>query len=82
MISAIAPVNDFRKCVTMDLKAPNNSLFLVGWTSEEFGGSLYAAYRGEPLGGRVPEVEPGSALEAMRALSTAIAKASCGRSWL
>jgi phosphoribosylformylglycinamidine synthase subunit PurSL len=74
LISAIAPVNDFRKAVTMDFKSPNNPLYLLGWTSDELGGSLYAEWCGRPLEGRVPEVEAGSALESMRALSAAIAK--------
>lgn len=74
LISAIAPVHDFRKAVTMDFKSPNDPLYLLGWTSDELGGSLYAEWCGRPLEGRVPEVEPGSALEHMRALSAAIGK--------
>ncbi|MBI4425376.1 MAG: phosphoribosylformylglycinamidine synthase subunit PurL [Elusimicrobia bacterium] len=80
LISALAPVHDFRKAVTMDFKAPNNPLYLLGWTSDELGGSLYADWQGRPLEGRVPEVEPASALEAMIALSAAIGRgavASC-----
>ncbi|MCX5787302.1 MAG: phosphoribosylformylglycinamidine synthase subunit PurL [Elusimicrobia bacterium] len=80
LISAIAPVHDFRRAVTMDFKAPNDPLYLLGWTSDELGGSLYAEWCGRPLDGRVPEVEAGSALEHMRALSAAIARslvASC-----
>ncbi|MBI5201953.1 MAG: phosphoribosylformylglycinamidine synthase subunit PurL [Elusimicrobia bacterium] len=74
LISALAPVTDFRKAITMDFKAPNDLLYLLGWTSDELGGSLYAEWLGKPLEGRVPEVEPGSALESMRALSAAIGK--------
>ena len=74
LISAIAPVHDLRKAVTMDFKSPNDPLYLLGWTSDELGGSLYAAWCGKPLEGRVPEVEPASALEHMRALSAAIGR--------
>src|SRR5262249_43172335 len=41
LISALGRVPDVRRCVTMDLKAPGNLLFLVGVTKEEMGGSHY-----------------------------------------
>ncbi|MBK8049546.1 MAG: hypothetical protein IPK16_21980 [Anaerolineales bacterium] len=40
LISAIAIVPDMNRCVTMDLKAPGNVLFLLGETRRELGGSL------------------------------------------
>lgn len=73
LISALAPLADVRKAVTMDIKGPGNSLFLVGWTSEELGGSLYAELNGF-TGGCVPEVEVRSAADSFRAVASAIQK--------
>jgi phosphoribosylformylglycinamidine synthase len=39
LISALGRVPDVRRCVTMDLKAPGNDLYLVGVTRAELGGS-------------------------------------------
>ena len=41
LISAIGQVDDVARCVTMDLKAPGNLLYLVGVTRDELGGSHY-----------------------------------------
>lgn len=73
LISALAPVNDVRQALTMDIKGPGNPLYLIGWTSEEMGCSLYNQVCGS-AGGEVPEVEVRSALESFRAVQTAIAK--------
>ncbi|MEO0137236.1 MAG: phosphoribosylformylglycinamidine synthase subunit PurL [candidate division WOR-3 bacterium] len=55
LISAIGIIDDVRKCVTMDLKAPGNLLYLVGITREELGGSEYLRHL-KLQGGRVPGV--------------------------
>lgn len=73
LISALAPVADVRQALTMDIKGPGNPLYLIGWTSEELGGSLYHQICGM-TGGSVPEVEVRSALESFRAVQAAIAK--------
>src|SRR5206468_6110533 len=73
LISALAPVADVRRALTMDIKGPGNSLYLVGWTSEELGGSLFNEATGL-TGGVVPEVEVRSAADAFRAVAGAIAK--------
>ncbi|MBI3507646.1 MAG: phosphoribosylformylglycinamidine synthase subunit PurL [Proteobacteria bacterium] len=73
LISAMAPVHDVRKSVTMDFKAPNNPIFLIGRTTSELGGSLFAEWLQQP-GGGVPQVDLKSAKETMRKLSAAIAK--------
>jgi phosphoribosylformylglycinamidine synthase len=57
LISAIGIVDDVTKCVTMDLKAAGDVLYLLGETKEELGGSLYAAIFSLSLG-------EGSGLEA------------------
>ncbi len=73
LISAIAPVDDIRKAVTMDLKAPNNPIFLVGATDESFGGSLYEQWKGKPQGA-VPLVNIKAAKKVLWTLSAAIGK--------
>jgi phosphoribosylformylglycinamidine synthase II/phosphoribosylformylglycinamidine synthase I len=55
LISALGVVTDFRKCVTMDLKAAGSRMYLLGTTRDELGGShLQALYGAED--GRVPQV--------------------------
>ena len=44
---------DVRKAVTMDFKGPGNALYLVGWTNDELGGSLFNRSSGG-TGGGVP----------------------------
>jgi phosphoribosylformylglycinamidine synthase len=56
LISALGRVNDVRRCVTMDLKEPDNLLFLIGATADEMGGSHYHLVHGL-TGGQVPRVE-------------------------
>ena len=56
MIMGVGIVEDIRKCVTSDLKEAGNSIFVVGNTMREMGGSLlYRLYGGE--GGEVPSVD-------------------------
>jgi phosphoribosylformylglycinamidine synthase len=55
LISAMGRVPDVRKCVTMDLKAPGNVLYLIGETRNEMGGSHLHLVRGLH-GGNVPTI--------------------------
>ncbi len=55
LISALAVVEDVTKCVTMDLKAPGNAVYLVGTTYPELGGSHYLGLFGL-TGSTVPQV--------------------------
>ena len=73
LISAIAPVPDVRKSVTMDFKGPGNSLFLIGRTNDELGGSLYHRVLGR-TGGEPPKVSPAFALDGFKCLHAAIGK--------
>jgi len=73
LISAIAPVHDIRKAVTMDFKAPNNPIFLVGATGEDFGGSLYEQWKRTPQGS-VPLPDLKKAKKTLWTLSAAIQK--------
>ncbi len=56
LISAIGRVPDVNKCVTMDLKAPGDLLFIVGETRDEMGGSHWSLIRGIE-GGFAPRVD-------------------------
>src|SRR5690606_22623102 len=56
LISAMGQVEDVRRCVTMDLKAPGNRLYVVGQTYDELGGSPWSLVR-EKSGGQVPRVD-------------------------
>jgi phosphoribosylformylglycinamidine synthase len=55
LISALGRVPDVRRCVTMDLKEPGNSLYLVGVTKDEMGGSHFNLVNGIE-GGVAPKV--------------------------
>jgi phosphoribosylformylglycinamidine synthase len=68
LISAISIMPDCRKAVSMDLKRAGDSLYVVGMTRDELGGSHYYAVRGF-VGNGVPKVEPSEALRLFTALS-------------
>ncbi|AMV38871.1 Phosphoribosylformylglycinamidine synthase 2 [Planctomyces sp. SH-PL62] len=72
LISAIGQVPDVRRCTTMDFKAAGNLIVLLGTTRTEFGGSLWAEFRGLE-GGVVPTVDAEVGLATFRALHRAIA---------
>nr|MDQ2743594.1 AIR synthase-related protein [Chloroflexota bacterium] len=71
LISAVGTIPDARRAVTMDLKRAGNSLYLLGITGAEFGGSHYLEVRGI-AGGRVPRVRPEETPHLMRRLTRAI----------
>ncbi|HZU35228.1 MAG TPA: phosphoribosylformylglycinamidine synthase subunit PurL, partial [Gemmataceae bacterium] len=71
LISALGRVSDVRRCVTMDLKEPDNLLFLVGRTRDEMGGSHYHLVNGAN-GGDVPDVDSALAVRLYRALHEAM----------
>jgi phosphoribosylformylglycinamidine synthase len=73
LVSAIGIVPDVRRCVTMDLKAAGNRLYLVGATGDAFGGSHYHLVTGQ-ASGEPPRVDVGQAPRLFRALHTAIAR--------
>ncbi|MBN1639815.1 MAG: phosphoribosylformylglycinamidine synthase subunit PurL [Anaerolineae bacterium] len=70
LISALGFVPDVRRAVTMDIKAPEDRIYLVGQTCAELGGSALYALSGA-LGGDAPAPQPGS-IQTMRALHCAI----------
>lgn len=71
LISAIGQVADVRKCVTMDLKAAGNRLYIVGITGDEMGGSHAGLVR-NLQGGNVPQVNAELAKATFAAVHAAI----------
>ena len=73
LITAIGVVPDIRSAISMDLKAPGNSLYLVGKTYNELGGSEYYKLNGF-LGKSVPKVHAVQARKIYYAMTKAINK--------
>jgi phosphoribosylformylglycinamidine synthase len=71
LVTALGRVPDVRRCVTMDLKAPGNALYLVGTTRDELGGSHYHLVTGR-TGGSVPKVDLQTAPKLFAAVHAAI----------
>jgi phosphoribosylformylglycinamidine synthase II len=73
LITAIGVTPDIRKTVSMELKQPGNSLYLVGKTYRELGGSHYYQKRGI-IGSAVPKVRIEEAKQTMGLVTEAIDK--------
>jgi phosphoribosylformylglycinamidine synthase len=73
LISAVAPVWNIEKAITMDMKGPGNALYLAGQTTEDMGGSLYHELSGA-AGGIPPRVDVRWARRNFTAIKTAIGK--------
>ena len=71
--STTGVVNDIAKCVTMDLKSPGDSVYILGETKNELGASEYYERFGY-TGVNVPEVEAEKNAVIYKALSSAIDK--------
>ncbi len=79
LISCIAVMDDTTKAITMDAKKPGNSIYVVGLTYDELGGSQYYKSMGF-IGNNVPKVDARYGKRLMDALARAIDKgyvASC-----
>ncbi len=80
LFSAVGIVPDVRKAVTPDFKRPGDSVYVLGVTRDETGGSEYFASKGY-VGNKVPKVvDAGYAIAMYRALHKAISDglvASC-----
>ncbi len=70
LISALGIVPDVRRCVTMDLKAPGDLLYVLGETRAELGGSH--AYLVQGMTGGTPPGLPPAGPATVRALAQAI----------
>ncbi len=71
LISALGQVDDVHRCVSMDLKAAGNVLYLVGLTKDELGGSHFALVEGLS-GGEAPKVDAPAAKKTFVAMHKAI----------
>jgi phosphoribosylformylglycinamidine synthase II len=71
LITALGIVPDIRSAVSMDVKAPNNLIYMVGQTFKELGGSEYYKLKGF-LGKTVPKVRPNQARKTFEAITGAI----------
>ena len=71
LITSLGIVPDVRLAVSMDVKEPNNSIYIVGQTFKELGGSEYYKLRGF-IGKSVPEVRSIHAGKTFRAITKAI----------
>ncbi len=80
LFTAVGVVPDVRSAITPDFKRPGDSIFVLGITRDETGGSEYFAARGF-VGNKVPRVvKPQQAIALYRALHRAIMEglvASC-----
>ncbi len=73
LITAIGVTPDIRKTVSMELKQPGNTLYIVGKTYPELGGSHYYQNKGF-LGNSVPKVRLEQAKKTMDRVTEAIDK--------
>jgi len=71
LISAMGQVEDVATCVTMDLKAAGNLLYVIGQTKDELGGSHFSLVN-KLTGGSVPTVDAQVAKQTFAALHQAI----------
>ncbi|MBE0576985.1 MAG: phosphoribosylformylglycinamidine synthase subunit PurS [Desulfuromonadales bacterium] len=79
LFSVIGKIDDLRKAVSMDAKAPGDLVYLLGQTRNELGGSeYYAMYH--KIGCNVPQVDAETAMLRYRTINAAQAEgllASC-----
>jgi phosphoribosylformylglycinamidine synthase len=71
LFSTIGKIEDVRKAVTMDVKRPDDRVYVLGMTKDELGASEYFASLGY-TGNDVPKVDAGSAKKLYIALEKAI----------
>ena len=71
MISALGQIDDVARAVTMDLKQAGNTIYIVGDTRNEMGGSHFALVH-NLKGGHVPRVDPVVARDTFAAVHRAI----------
>jgi phosphoribosylformylglycinamidine synthase len=79
LFSTIGKIEDVRKAVTMDVKMPDDRVYVLGITKDELGASEYFASLGY-IGNDVPKVDAASAKKLYIALEKAIKEgivASC-----
>jgi len=72
LISAVSVIADVSRCLTADAKQAGNSLFLLGLTTGELGGSHLLLVEGVESGTDVPLVDPAESRKVMEAIQKAI----------
>ncbi len=70
LISAMGNIEDVTKCVTMDFKKAANSIYAIGTTYDELGGSIYLENLGQ-LGAHAPQVHFKMAVKIYKAMAKA-----------
>ena len=70
LISAIGIIDDVSKSVTMDFKKAGNSIYVIGTTFDELGGSIYLENLGQ-LGLHAPQVNFKMAVKTYQAIEKA-----------
>ena len=70
LISAIGIIDDVEKSVTMDFKKAGNSIYVIGTTFDELGGSIYLENLGQ-LGLHAPQVNFKMAVKIYKAVEQA-----------
>jgi phosphoribosylformylglycinamidine synthase len=79
LFSVIGKIDDLRKAISMDAKAPGDLVYLLGQTRNELGGSEYYAMH-DRIGRNVPQVDAETAMLRYRTINAAQAEgllASC-----
>jgi len=71
LFSVIGKIQDVKKAVTMDIKHPEDLVYILGITKKELGGSEYIASC-DTVGGSVPKVDAVTANRRYKNLYTAI----------
>lgn len=74
LISAIGVIKDAQRTVTMDLKEPGDTIYMVGETREELGGAHLWKALNKPSKGHVPRVIVSRAFETFNLLHQAITR--------
>ena len=73
LISAIGIMDDVKKAVSMDLKSIGDSIYIIGMTGNDLGGSEYFAAH-NAIGNNVPRVDRSAGQKTMEALKRAMEK--------
>ncbi len=71
LITAVGVIPNIESTTSMDLKAPDNLLYIIGETFNELGGSEYYKLKGY-LGANVPKVKGGKAKRTFKVVTKAI----------
>ncbi|MEM3673051.1 MAG: phosphoribosylformylglycinamidine synthase subunit PurL [Candidatus Bathyarchaeia archaeon] len=71
LITAVGIIPDVRLAVSVDVKEPNDLIYVVGETFKELGGSEYYRLKGF-IGKNVPKVRPKKAKKTFKAITKAI----------